>query len=98
MSDQELQVLDEHVEFTLEEVCVLCRVEHTFVTALVDEGVLRPRGAVVAEWRFSGVAVARTRRAAALHRDLGVNLPGVALALDLLGEIDRLRKNDPATR
>ncbi|HRP35895.1 MAG TPA: chaperone modulator CbpM, partial [Gammaproteobacteria bacterium] len=33
-----------------------------------------------------------TQVAMRLHHDLDVNLPGVALALDLLEEIERLRR------
>lgn len=44
-----------------------------------------------AQWRFSGSALRRVRRAMSLSRDLEVNPPGVALALDLLDEIDALR-------
>ena len=58
---------------------------------MVDEGVLEPRGAVPAQWRFSGGAVTRAQKALKLVRDLRVNWPGAALALDLLEEVERLR-------
>jgi chaperone modulatory protein CbpM len=45
-----------------------------------------------AEWRFSGTALRRARTALRLQRDLEINLPGVALALELLEEIDKLRR------
>ncbi|MDT3678258.1 MAG: chaperone modulator CbpM [Burkholderiaceae bacterium] len=44
-----------------------------------------------AQWRFSGSALRRARLATSLSRDLEVNPPGVALALDLIDEIDALR-------
>jgi chaperone modulatory protein CbpM len=44
-----------------------------------------------AQWRFSGSALRRARLATSLARDLEVNPPGVALALDLIDEIDALR-------
>ncbi len=44
-----------------------------------------------AQWRFSGAALRRARLATKLARDLEVNPPGVALALDLIDEIDALR-------
>ncbi|HEY0877836.1 MAG TPA: chaperone modulator CbpM [Zeimonas sp.] len=44
-----------------------------------------------AQWRFSGSALRRARLAMSLARDLEVNPPGVALALDLIDEIDALR-------
>lgn len=47
--------------------------------------------AVRTQWRFSGAALGRARLALRLSRDLEVNAPGVALALDLIDEIDELR-------
>jgi len=44
-----------------------------------------------AQWRFSGSALRRARLAMRLARDLEVNPPGVALAIDLIEEIDALR-------
>ena len=43
-------------------------------------------------WRFTGVSVKRAIKATKLQRDLDLNLPGVALALDLIDEIERLRE------
>ena len=43
------------------------------------------------EWRFEGPSLRRARLALALTRELEINPPGVALALDLLDEIAALR-------
>lgn len=53
-----------------------------------DSAVLRT---MRAQWRFSGSALRRARLAMRLARDLEVNPPGVALAIDLIDEIDALR-------
>ena len=45
-----------------------------------------------AQWRFSGVALTRVQRVIRLQHDFGVNLPGAALALELLEELERLRR------
>ena len=42
-------------------------------------------------WRFTGVHMRLVRIASRLQSDLGVNLPGVALALQLLDEVETLR-------
>jgi len=85
------QVLDESLELELEEFCRICHASEAFVVELVAEGVIEPRGEERARWRFTGRSVRRTQVALRLHHDLDVNLPGVALALDLLEEIERLR-------
>jgi chaperone modulatory protein CbpM len=64
----------------------------------VDEGVVEPLGRNPACWRFRGISIRRVRCALRLERDLGVNVAGAALALDLLDEIEvmrsRLRRYD----
>lgn len=84
-------VLDERTVFTLSEMCRCCGVSAEVVIEMVAVGLVEPRGAEPAAWRFEGPSVARVQRALRLYEDLGVNLPGAALALDLLDEIDRLR-------
>ena len=65
----------------------------------VEEGVLEVTTTVDAsEWRFAGGALRRARTAARLQRDLELNLVGVALALDLMDEIERLRRDLQARR
>jgi len=84
------EVLDEEV-LTLAELCRACRVPAERVFELVEEGVVEPVGREPASWRFQGVSVRRVRCVLRLERDLGVNVPGAALALDLLEEIESLR-------
>ncbi len=89
---QELELLDEQMELSLAELCRACSVHAETVLAMVEEGLLEPRGAAPAEWRFPGPAVRRVQVALRLQRDLGLNLPGAALALDLLEELEILRR------
>jgi len=59
---------------------------------MVEEGLLVPEGADPREWRFGGDALWRARRALRLAHDLRLNWPGAALALELLDEIEALRR------
>ncbi|OQX17632.1 MAG: hypothetical protein BWK76_10110 [Desulfobulbaceae bacterium A2] len=85
-------LLDESSCYTLDELCTICRVRIELVREMVDEGLVRPRGAEPGQWRFAGCELHRMQAALRLQRDLGVNLPGAALALDLLDEIAELRR------
>ena len=58
---------------------------------MVEEGILEPRGARSTRWRFPRRAVRRARAAHRLQRELGLNLAGAAMALDLLDEFEELR-------
>ncbi len=86
-------IMDEEVSLTVDEICRACAVETTQILAFVEEGVLEPSKLVEEseQWRFSGASVRRVRIATRLQRDLNINSAGVALALDLLDEIESLR-------
>lgn len=86
------QILSEHVELTLEEVCRICGTREEVIVEMVHEGVVERSRRIRDEWTFSGVAVARIQTALRLQRDLEVNLAGAALALELLDEIERLKR------
>lgn len=85
------EVLEEEVELSLAELCSTCRVPAERIFELVEEGILEPRGHTSALWRFSGVSVYRVRCVQRLENDLGVNVAGAALALELIGQLDELR-------
>jgi chaperone modulatory protein CbpM len=83
-------ILEESEEVTLADLTRSCRVHAEWVLELVEEGVLEPIQPGGPQWRFAATSVVRVRKAQRLQRDLGVNLPGIALALELLDRIDAL--------
>ena len=85
--------LDDSIEFSLAELCAACRVSEQLIVEIVAEGIVEPVGVDRAQWRFSGVSVTRIRRVIRLQHDFEVNLPGAALALELLEEVERLRRS-----
>ena len=84
-------VVEDEIHLTLVELCRVCNVPEHQVRHWVGEGVLEPMGDAPHEWRFAGASLRRTRVATRLARDFELNPPGVALALDLLDEIEALR-------
>ncbi len=87
-----VQVLDERIEFSLSDVCRTCCISAETVIDMVAEGVVEPLGGGPDNWRFTGANLVRVQTALRLQNDLRVNLPGAALALELLEEIDELRR------
>ena len=85
------ELLDETMELTLADLCRACQLPAERVIELVEEGVVEPRGRGPARWRFQSLSIRRVHRAERLRRDLGINTPGVALALELLEEVEQLR-------
>lgn len=84
------ELLDESLELSLSDLARRCAVRTDVVVELVYEGVLEPRGDEPERWYFNGRDLVRLRKAVRLQQDLNVNLPGVALALELLEELDEL--------
>jgi chaperone modulatory protein CbpM len=84
-------VLDEQAALTLAELSRACAVHAEYIVELVEEGVLAPIGGEPQRWRFTGVHMRHARVAVRLQADLGINLAGAALALQLLDEIEDLR-------
>jgi chaperone modulatory protein CbpM len=85
-------IFDEYAKLSVDELSRLCAVDRTYIVELVEEGVLSVVEVDAAGWRFSGAALRRARTALRLQRDLEINLPGVALALELLEELEALRR------
>ena len=93
-------VLDRSTVFGLEEVCRACGERRTVVIEMIEHGIIEPRhplagslteaAAEETNLEFHGEALVRAQVAARLMRDLGVNLPGAALAVDLLRQLGRL--------
>lgn len=85
-------VLNDELLLDLGELCQLCGVNAEHILDMVEEGVVEPQGASPTQWRFRGPSVRRVQIALRLQRDLRVNLAGAALVLDLLEELERLRR------
>lgn len=84
-------IFDDTTEITIVALCEICSVERTMVDQMIDEGILEPTGRSGKRQQFPYSSVRRTRTVVHLQRDLGVNLAGAALVLDLLERIDDLR-------
>ena len=97
MTSRDLEVLigpivECDAPLSVEDLGRLCAADASRIVALVEEGILAVAEENAREWRFGGEALRRARIALRLHRDLEIDLAGVALALDLLEEIERLQR------
>lgn len=82
----------EYSNIAIDQLCRICGVQTEYVVQLVQEGVITPAaGSATDTWRFTSLHVRHARIASRLQRDLGVNLAGAALALQLLDELETLR-------
>ena len=82
--------LGEDAWLGLDELARACGVATAWIEILVEEGLVRPQRSEPA-WCFGGEELARVRRIKRLQRDFDASLSSVAVMLDLLDEIERLR-------
>ncbi len=83
---------EEIEELTLDELCSICHVPADFVVELIQYGTIEPKGELREVWRFSTHQIHVIQTAVRLHHDLEVNHAGIALAVELLQEIEDLRE------
>ena len=79
-------VVDQDNALTMAELAQACSVQRDFIRQLVDEGILQPTEVNAEQWSFSNSSLRRVNISLRLQRDLQVNLPGIAVILDLLEE------------
>src|SRR5216683_2845707 len=85
-------IFEESALLSVKDLSRLCAVEERHIVEFAQEGVLNVVEINAAEWHFPGAALRRARLALRLERDLEINLAGVALALELMDELEHLRR------
>lgn len=83
-----------HLSF--QDLCRSAELPEQTLAELVEYGIVEPQlmgagGQAPQDWWFDAAALASAKRATRLRRDLDIEWAGVALALQLLGELDQLR-------
>ncbi|HET7758257.1 MAG TPA: chaperone modulator CbpM [Steroidobacteraceae bacterium] len=87
------QLLGEGDWLAVTEICRLCSIDPGAVRELAELGLVSPREDPTGEWQFPATALPRLRVVGRLMRDLGVNVSGAALAVELL-EAQRALERD----
>lgn len=90
-SNTESEIVAANRTVTFDELCSYCHVEADWIVELIEHGAIEPKGKTRADWQFTQVTLVRVAKAKRLEQDLALNTPGVALALDLLDQIEELR-------
>lgn len=84
-------IIDETISCSLRQCCSLCRINAQMIHDMIDEGIVSPAGDNPQNWCFDAIAIKRIQITLRLQQDLRVNLPGAALALDLIDELAAIR-------
>ncbi|KAA0999024.1 MerR family transcriptional regulator [Paraburkholderia panacisoli] len=89
-------IVEEQVELTLIELCRVSGASEIQIFEWIEQGAIEPKCVSENDGpHFDGVSLRRARRARRLAQDLEINAAGIALALDLLDEIEALRAQYP---
>lgn len=85
------QLLEEN-PLTLDELSRAVNVDIKSILLLVDYHIIQPVGKTPQTWRFGSLDLSRAKKAIALQNELEINMAGIGIVLDLLDEIQQLRK------
>ena len=89
------EIVGSTARYTLVEASHVSGVRSEVIVTLVTVGVLAPRAQAPEAWAFSELELLQLQRAWRLHRDLAVGLDTMPLVLELLDEVERLRRLVP---
>ena len=83
---------------TLTEVTEHAHLSAETVIAIVDCGIIEPQGDQPQQWLFEPQMVQVIKRASRLQRDLALDWPAIAVALDLMDDLQQLRRENQRLR
>ena len=84
-------LLEETTTFSFKEVCQHYHIPKELLIDLIEYGLFNNQTTEIEKITFDQNALRKMEKAFRLHRDLDINLSGVALALELLDEMNNMR-------
>lgn len=85
-------LIEESYSIPFNEVCHQYRIPKELLVEMIEHGLFTAQPTNIEQAQLNPKDLRRMESAFRLHKDLGVNLEGVALALDLLDELETVRK------
>lgn len=86
------------VQLDMRTLCQEADITADCVIEIVEHGIVEPSGRTPEEWVFDDRAPLTLKRAVKLHDQLALEWEGVALALELLEEVQQLRSENSMLR
>jgi chaperone modulatory protein CbpM len=85
-------------DFGVEQVCLVVEISRPELIQVIELGIVEPPGDAPENWVFDSHMLSVLRRATRLHRQLEVSWPGIALAMQLLEEVEQLQTENQRLR
>ncbi|MBO0368940.1 chaperone modulator CbpM [Pseudomonas shirazensis] len=86
------------VQLDMRTLCQEADITADWVIEIVEHGIVEPSGRTPEDWLFDDRAPVTLKRAVKLHQELELEWEGVALALELLEEVQHLRSENTMLR
>jgi chaperone modulatory protein CbpM len=85
--------MDTTVIYTTKAICLYHHISNDVLSDMVSWGIASPSGLTPERWLFSQDDYDRIGSALRFNKDLDINVPGAALALQLLDELNKVRRD-----
>lgn len=85
-------IIDEHTLLSYSEFQQATSADEAFIVELIEHAFIAPQGSSPNEWRFDAECLRRTKLALRFYRDLEVNVAGIALIVELMAELEQVRR------
>ncbi|WP_454784134.1 chaperone modulator CbpM [Legionella sp. WA2024007413] len=85
-------LIEETMTISFDEVCQKYQIPEELLHEMVEYGLFSTETTKTEHLELNPNDLRKIESAFRLHQDLGINLPGVALALDLIEKIDQLNE------
>ena len=84
--------MSKNISYTTQAICSSHNLTKDIILEMVSWGIANPAGRKWDKWVFSQTDYERIGRATQFNRELEINISGAALVLQLLEELDKIRK------
>ena len=86
------------LQLNIQEFCQCAELPREILLEIIEHGIVQPSGPSPDQWLFDTHALVVTKRALRLQRDLLIEWAGIALALQLMDELEQLRTENSQLR
>lgn len=84
-------LIEEKTTFSFQEICNQYAISQKLLIEMLEQGLIPKESIQTTHITLDQKALCRMESALRLHRDLGINPPGVTLAIELLEEMEKMR-------
>ncbi len=83
-------LMDEGTKISFVDICQKCNISEQILLEMIEHGLLHHEVHYSKKIHVDPKTFLRIQSASRLHQDLGINIPGVVLALELLDELEKI--------